>query len=60
MSQLESGILKIKPNTFKLLKHMNKHIEESANIHPGPRKETFFYFIIRNYGLLSSRKLLEY
>ena len=31
---------KIKPNTFKLLKHMNKDIKESANIKPGPSKET--------------------
>ena len=42
-SHFESDIYKIKPNTFKLLKHMNKYIKESANIHPGPSKETFLH-----------------
>ena len=40
MSHLECDMYKIKPNTFKLLKHMNKDIKESANIKPGPSKET--------------------
>jgi hypothetical protein len=35
---------KIKPNTFKLLKHMNKDMKESANINPGPSKESFLHY----------------
>jgi len=31
----------VQPNIFKLLKHVNKDIKESANINPGPRKDTF-------------------
>jgi len=49
---LESAIYTIKLNTFKLLKYMNKDNNESAIINPGPNKETFFYIIIRNYGLI--------
>ena len=41
LSHLESDIHKIKPNTFQLLKYLNKDIQESANINPGPGKETF-------------------
>jgi len=29
---------------FKLQKHMKKVTEESANINPGPRKETFLHY----------------
>jgi hypothetical protein len=41
---LESDIYKIKPNTFKLLKHMNMDIIESANISVGPSKEIFLRY----------------
>jgi hypothetical protein len=51
-NKLESAIYTIKPNTFKLLKHMNNDITESAHVNPGPSKETF-YIIMRNYGLLT-------
>ena len=36
ISQLEPDTYKIRPNTFRLLKHMNKDITESANINPVP------------------------
>ena len=34
----------MKPNTFKLLKHMNIDTKESANINPGPSKETVLHY----------------
>jgi hypothetical protein len=34
----ESDIHKIKPKIFKLLKHINKYIKESASINPSPSK----------------------
>jgi len=51
----------MKPNKFKLLKHMNIDTTESASINPGPSKEIFLH----NYkelwiNKLSSRQLLEY
>ena len=44
ISHLESDIYKIKPNTFKLLKHMNMDIIGSANISVGPSKEIFLRY----------------
>jgi len=44
ISLLESTIYKMKPNTFKLLKHMNIDTKESANINPGPSKETVLHY----------------
>ena len=41
ISHIASAVYKMKPNTFKLLKHMNKDITELANINPGPSKEIF-------------------
>ena len=43
-SLLKSTIHKMKPNTFKLLKHMNIDTKESANINPGPSKEIFLHY----------------
>jgi hypothetical protein len=43
-SHLESDIYKIKPNTFKLLKHTNKDIKQTANVNSGPSKEIFAYY----------------
>jgi hypothetical protein len=34
----------ITPNTFKLIKHMNTDIIESANISPGSSKEIFLLY----------------
>ena len=44
LSHLESDIYKIKPNKFKLLKHMNIDIKESANINPRPSKAAFLHY----------------
>jgi hypothetical protein len=54
MSHLESAINKIlvKPNTFKLIKHMKKYFTEPAYINHGPINK-HFYIIINN----NSRKL---
>jgi hypothetical protein len=41
---LESDICKIKPNTFKLQKHMYKDIKVSANTNPSPSKEIFLRY----------------
>ena len=43
-SHLESDIYIIKPNTFKLLKYMNKDIKQTANVNPGPSKEIFVHY----------------
>jgi len=61
ISLLESTIYKMKPNTFKLLKHMNVDTKESANINPGLSKETFLHYYKELWiNKLSSRQLLEY
>jgi len=38
-SLLEYDIYITKPSTFKLLKHMNKNIKQTANVNTGPSKE---------------------
>jgi len=44
ISLLESTIYKMKPNTFKLLKHMSIDTKESENINPGPSKKIFLHY----------------
>ena len=54
-----SLIYQIKPNTFKLPKHMNKDITESENINSGASKN-HFYIITRNYGKITLlKKIIE-
>jgi hypothetical protein len=50
--QFTSHLEKIKPNRFKLLKHMKKDIGESANINAGPRKETFLHYYKKLWATL--------
>jgi hypothetical protein len=43
ISHLESGICKIKPHMSKLQSPHERDIKETANINPGPSKETFLH-----------------
>jgi predicted phosphatase len=43
-SYLEYVTHKIKPNTFKILEHMNIDFKGSANIKPGPSKVIFLHY----------------
>jgi hypothetical protein len=47
-----SVICKTKPNTFKLLKHMNE-ILKNQHVQTLVQEKKYFYNIVRNYGLIT-------
>jgi hypothetical protein len=44
MTTLEHGLYKTKPNTYNILKHVNKQVKQTANIKGGTDENTFLHY----------------
>jgi hypothetical protein len=44
VTTLEHDLYKTKPNTYKILKHINKDVKETANIKEGINENTFLHY----------------